>query len=223
MLKLFRYLGPFKLPLVLLVICVFGQVYANLALPDYTARIINQGIIGGDRDAIYRYGAIMLVISLIYGLFAVAVGFIASRIATGIPEPSRRSFHQGRRFFAAGVQPILDGLADHALHERHAADPDGAGHASAPGLMAPFMGIGAVIKAYQLAPSMTWIMAVAIGILFVIIATLFSMSIPRFTRLQNLVDRLNLVTREILTGMRVIRAFNREGYEEASSSGATAI
>ncbi|HQY31743.1 MAG TPA: ABC transporter ATP-binding protein, partial [Thermomicrobiales bacterium] len=82
------------------------------------------------------------------------------------------------------------------------------------GLYAPIMGIGAIIKAYHLAPSMTWIMAVAIGILIVIIATLFTLAIPRFTRLQQLVDRLNLVTREILNGLRVIRAFNREAYEE---------
>src|SRR5262249_27750348 len=83
------------------------------------------------------------------------------------------------------------------------------------GVMAPFMGIGAVIKAYGLAPSMTWIMAVAMGILFIVIATLFALTIPRFTKLQQLVDRLNLVTREGLTGLRVIRAFNREGQEKA--------
>ncbi|MFL5759473.1 MAG: ABC transporter ATP-binding protein [Thermomicrobiales bacterium] len=83
------------------------------------------------------------------------------------------------------------------------------------GLLAPFMGIGAVFKAYQLAPSMTWIMAIAIGILFIIIVTLFTITIPRFTRLQLLVDNLSLVTRETLSGVRVIRAFNRENYEEA--------
>jgi ATP-binding cassette subfamily B protein len=80
-------------------------------------------------------------------------------------------------------------------------------------IMAPLMGIGAVIKAYDLAPSMTWIMAVAVGVLLVVIVVLLTLAMPRFTRLQQLVDRLNLVTRERLTGMRVIRSFNRESWE----------
>jgi ATP-binding cassette subfamily B protein len=81
-------------------------------------------------------------------------------------------------------------------------------------LMAPFMGVIAIIKAYGLAPSMTWIMVVAVITLIVIIAIIFSIALPRFSRLQKLVDRLNLVTREILTGLRVIRAFGREQHEE---------
>ncbi len=81
-------------------------------------------------------------------------------------------------------------------------------------LMAPIMGVWAIYKAYNLAPSMTWIMAVAVGALAIIIATLFALAVPRFKVLQNLVDRLNLVTREILTGLRVIRTFNKEAYEE---------
>ena len=81
-------------------------------------------------------------------------------------------------------------------------------------LMAPFMGVIAIIKAYGLAPSMTWIMVAAVITLIIIIAIIFSIALPRFSRLQKLVDRLNLVTREILTGLRVIRAFGQEQHEE---------
>jgi ATP-binding cassette subfamily B protein len=76
------------------------------------------------------------------------------------------------------------------------------------------MGIWAIIKAYQNAPSMTWIMGLAVGVLIAVIGVLFTIAIPRFRSLQKLVDRLNLVSREILTGLRVIRAFNREPVEE---------
>jgi len=76
------------------------------------------------------------------------------------------------------------------------------------------MGILSTIKAYYLAPSMTWIMAVAVVGLIFIIAVLFRIIIPKFSQLQRLVDKLNLVTREFLTGLRVIRAFNKEDYEE---------
>jgi ATP-binding cassette subfamily B protein len=81
-------------------------------------------------------------------------------------------------------------------------------------LMAPLMGVLATFKAYQLVPSMTWIMAVAVIVLISIIIVLFKIVTSKFDRLQKLIDKLNLVTREILTGLRVIRAFNKEEYEE---------
>src|SRR5690606_31048577 len=77
-------------------------------------------------------------------------------------------------------------------------------------LMAPIMGVWAIVKAYNLAPGMTWIMALAIGTLAVVIAALFTVVLPRLSRVQALVDRLNLVSRQVLTGLRVIRAFNKE-------------
>ena len=80
--------------------------------------------------------------------------------------------------------------------------------------MAPIIGVLATLKAYRLAPSMTWIMGVAVVALISIIALIFKMVTPKFTQLQKLLDKLNLVTREILTGLRVIRAFNKEKYEE---------
>ena len=82
MLKLLHYFKPYWWALILLVLCVFGQTYANLSQPDYAARIINEGIIGFDRNSIYRNGLAMLVYSLIGGVFLVATGYIASRLAT---------------------------------------------------------------------------------------------------------------------------------------------
>jgi len=80
-------------------------------------------------------------------------------------------------------------------------------------LAAPIMGIGAVQKAYAIAPSMTWIMAVAVGVLTALIIFLFVFAVPKFELMQKLIDKLNLFTRQNLTGVRVIRAFNRQNYE----------
>ena len=215
MFSLLKYFKPYILPLVVLVILVFGQTQANLALPDYMAKIVNQGIVGQDLSAIWHNGLIMLLITLAGGLCMVGVGFIAARIATGVTQHIRDdlfatvesfSLLEFNTFSTASlitrstndlqqVQMVLVILLRMAL-------------------MAPLMGIGAIIKAYQLAPSMTWIMAVAIGCLVLIITVLFSIALPRFKKLQQMVDQLNLVTREILTGLRVIRAFNREPFEE---------
>lgn len=216
MLRLVRYLKPFTLPLIVMLVLLYGQTTANLELPDYMAKIVNRGIVGQDTDLVYRTGLEMLLIALAGGVCMVGVGFIASRIATGVTRNLRDdtftkieefSLIEFNKFSTASlitrctndmqqIQMVLVMILRLAL-------------------MAPFMGIGAIIKAYGLAPSMTWIMAVAIGVLMVMIVALFAAALPRFGKLQRLVDRLNLVTRESLTGLRVIRAFNREPFEEA--------
>lgn len=215
MVGLARYLKPFGWSLALLLVCVIGQTYTTLALPDYTAKIIDEGIVGGNQSAIYSNGARMLLISLIGGAFMVGVGFLAARIATGFVRDIRddlftkveRFSLQEFNFFSTAslitrctndlqqIQLVMVMLLRLAL-------------------MAPIMAIWAIVKAYRLAPSMTWIVAVAVVAIVVLIAVLFYFAMPRFRRLQKLVDRLNLVTREILTGLRVNRAFNKEAVEE---------
>lgn len=81
-------------------------------------------------------------------------------------------------------------------------------------LYAPILGIGGVIKVTNTKTNMAWIIAVAVGIILVIVGVLMAIAMPKFKSMQKLVDRLNLVTREILTGLPVIRAFSREKHEE---------
>jgi ATP-binding cassette subfamily B protein len=79
---------------------------------------------------------------------------------------------------------------------------------------APIMGVGAIVRALSTAPGMSWIIMLAVAALLVVIATVFALALPRFKILQKLIDKLNLVTRENLTGLRVVRAFNNERHEE---------
>jgi ATP-binding cassette subfamily B protein len=76
------------------------------------------------------------------------------------------------------------------------------------------MGVGAIIKASNMAPSMTWIMGVAVAVLLTMIIVLFVVAVPKFKLVQKLIDKLNLVTRQNLTGLKVIKAFNTETYEK---------
>lgn len=212
--RLARYLKPYLLLVILLVGFLVGQTLANLALPDYMARIVNKGIVGNDTDVIVSTGITMLVVTLLGGLYTVAASFMASRVATGFTRDVRNDTFEKVESFS----PLeFSRFSTASLITRCTNDMQQIQMTMYMllrlALMAPLMGIGAVIKAYDLAPSMTWIMAVAVGILFVVIATLLILVMPRYTRLQQLVDRLNLVTRERLTGMRVIRAFNRESFE----------
>lgn len=81
-------------------------------------------------------------------------------------------------------------------------------------LYAPILGIGGLIKVLNTESSMTWILAVGVGAILVVILVLFTVAMPRFKKLQTLIDRINMVTREILTGIPVIRAFSAEKHEE---------
>ena len=81
-------------------------------------------------------------------------------------------------------------------------------------LYAPILGVGGVMKVFQTDASMTWILALAVILILLLVGILFKVAMPRFTKLQTLIDKLNLVTREILTGIPVIRAFSTEKHEE---------
>jgi len=81
-------------------------------------------------------------------------------------------------------------------------------------LYAPILGLGGVYKVFQTDASMTWILGLAVVLIILFVAFLFKIAMPKFTKLQYLIDELNLVAREILTGVSVIRAFSREKHEE---------
>ena len=188
---------------------------ANLQLPDYMAKIINDGIIGESMDAIYRNGGIMLLVTLGGGIAAVGVGFLATRVATSFARDIRRKVFEKVESFSIAE---FNSLSTASLITRSTNDIQQIQMVTLMilrmVLMAPFMAIGALQNAIQNAPELSWIIAMAVGALFVIIVVLFTTALPKFKILQKMVDTLNLVTRENLTGLRVIRAFNKEKTEE---------
>ena len=90
MMKLLKYLKPYVWLIIPLIILTYLQVMANLQLPDYMAKIINNGIIAEDMSSIYQNGGIMLLITLGGGVAAIGVGYLASRVATGLARDLRR-------------------------------------------------------------------------------------------------------------------------------------
>jgi len=212
--RLAPYLRPYLLAVIAMLVLLVGQILANLALPDLMAKIVNDGIVGNDTDVIVSTGARMLLVALAGGLCTIGASFLASRVATGFTRDVRNDTFEAVESFS----PLeFSRFSTASLITRCTNDMQQIQMALFMllrlAVMAPLMGIGAVIKAYHLAPSMTWIMAVSVGVLFAVIAILLTLAMPRFSRLQKLVDRINLVTRERLTGIRVIRAFNRQNFE----------
>lgn len=215
MLKLFKYFKPYTLELIALVFLVIGVVAATLQLPDYMADIINNGVVKSNNNIIFHNAYLMLLVSLGGGFCTIGVGYLSSRVATGLSRDIREkvfsrvesfSLLEFNKFSTASlmtrstndiqqIQTVMVFLLRMVLQ-------------------APITAIWAIYKAYNLAPSLSWIIALAVIILFGIVFTLFSIALPKFKLLQKLIDRLNLVTRENLTGLRVIRAFNNENIEQ---------
>jgi len=216
MLKLFKYLKPYTLSLIALVVLVFGTAEATLQLPDYMAKIIDEGIVKSDIGLIFHNGLWMLLIALGGAACTIGVGYFASKIATGFSRDIRnKAFSRVESFSLVEFNKFSTA----SLITRSTNDIQQIQMVMVlllrMVLLAPVMGVWAIFKAYNLAPSLSWIIALAVAVLLGVISVMFSVALPKFKVLQKLVDRLNLVTRENLTGLRVIRAFNNEKLEQA--------
>ena len=164
---------------------------------------------------ILRIGGLMLLIALASAAATILVGLLASRVAAGLARNLRRYlFDRVMRFSASE----LSRFSTASLITRSTNDITQVQTASAILIRmvfyAPIIGVGGVIRALDKSPSMWWTIALAVLVLLGLIITVFTIAVPKFKIIQQLIDRLNLVARENLTGMMVVRAFNREAHEE---------
>jgi ATP-binding cassette subfamily B multidrug efflux pump len=210
-----KYFKPYLWGFLFLMVWVLVQAYVNLALPDYTARIVDQGIVLKNMGAIWSEGIIMLLLTLLGGLCAVIIGFIGAKISAGYAKRLRDAIFTKVESFSLGEFNIF---SSSSLVTRSTNDIQQIQNVLAMLLriafLAPFMGIGSIIKVTEIAPGMSWVAFTAICLLVAMIVMLFFAAIPKFTIIQNLVDRLSLQTREMLTGVRVIRAYNKDRAQE---------
>ena len=176
--------------------------------------------IGVDTDALqtsylFRTGGMMLLYSLIMMIAAIAVSYIASRTAAAIGRDLRGRVFKKVVSFSGGE---TDRFSTASLITRSTNDIQQVQMVCVMllrmVLYAPVLGIGGIIKVSQTRTGMSWIIAVAVTAIVLLVGTLMAIALPKFKILQTLVDKLNLVSREILTGIPVIRAFSREKHEE---------
>ncbi len=164
---------------------------------------------------ILRTGLKMLGVSLLAVVATILVGFLASRVAASLGRDLRSRVFKKVVSFS---NQEMDEFSTASLITRSTNDIQQIQMLMVMLLRivfyAPILGIGGVIKVLGTNTSMTWIIAVGVAAVLTLVIVLFSISMPRFKMMQKLVDKLNLVTREILTGLPVIRAFSTEKYEE---------
>lgn len=177
--------------------------------------------LGVDLDAkqmhyIVIKGLEMLGIALLGVLAAVLVGFFASRISSGVAKQMRSDVFRKVESFS---NTEFDKFSTASLITRTTNDVTQVQMLISMGLRlmcyAPIMGVGGIIFALQKSVSLSWIIALAVIVLLCLVVVLLNVAMPKFKSLQRLTDRLNLVSRENLSGMLVVRAFTNEKFEEA--------
>ena len=176
--------------------------------------------IGEDVDRIQmqyilKAGAEMLLMALLIMAASISVTFLSSRVAAALGHDLRNGVYRKVMGFSSGE---YNKFSTASLITRSTNDVQQVQMTMAMMfrivLYAPILGIGGVIRVLRTDSSMTWILGLGVGLILAVILMLFLIAMPKFTMLQTLIDRLNLVTREILTGIPVIRAFSREKHEE---------
>ena len=210
MLKLFRFLAPYRGYLVVVLVLALAQSIGSLLLPRLMADIVDHGIVRGDQGAIVKTGGLMLLMSIVATLCAIAGSFYSSKVATGLGRALRGaifarvehlSIHQFDRFGAA------------SLVTRTTNDTTQVQQMLIMMLMvvivAPMMAIGGVILAVSQDAELAWVLIAVMPVMAIIFTLIMRRSVPLSTAMQAKIDRLNLVLGEGLSGVRVIRAFDR--------------
>lgn len=210
-----RYYRPYILPVIVIIGVLFGQAMCELALPGYMSDIINNGIVKQDMGTIRHVGLIMIVVAFGSMVFSICGSFIASRTAAKSARDIRAAlFHRVTAFSTAEMNQFSTA----SLITRSTNDVQTVQMTTVMilrmAVFSPIMGVGALINALNTTVSLTWIIGVTLAGILVLMGALFFMVMPKFRVLQSKLDRLNLLIKERLSGLLVVRAFNTEEYEE---------
>ncbi|MCJ7710039.1 MAG: ABC transporter ATP-binding protein, partial [Chloroflexi bacterium] len=191
------------------------QSIANLYLPELYAEIINNGVAKGDTDYILRTGGLMLLVTGSLMIAAIIAVFFSAKVAMGFGRDVRNGLFRKVETFS---QVEVNHFGAASLITRNTNDVTQVQQvvllALTMMLSAPMMAVGGIIMALRQDVPLTGILLVILPILLLVIGLVMSRAIPLFQAMQKKIDRINLVMRETLSGVRVIRAFVRTRHEE---------
>ena len=214
MIKLLRLIKPYRISIALVSVLAFLQSLANLFLPTLMADIVDSGIVKGDTAYILRVGVIMLLITIGGTVCAVAGSFFSARIAIGFGKIIRQKIFTHVENFSLHE---FDTFGTASLITRTTNDTTQVQQVIIMILSmlitAPMMAIGGVILAFSQDAALVWVLVAAMPVVAVVFLLIIRPAIPLFQVMQVKIDKLNLVLDEGLTGVRVVRAFDRNDYE----------
>lgn len=215
MIKLMRYLKPYSSSIAVLMFLVLLQCISELYLPTLMADIVDKGIVTGDVPYIWRIGGFMLLVALGGAACAIITSYLSAKIGVGYARDLRsRVFghvenYSLREFDTIGTASLITRSTNDITQVQTVWIM-----ILRMMVMAPMMCIGGIIMALSKDVGLSWIIVVVIPVLLSAIFLIASRAMPYFKVMQKKIDKINLVLREGLTGIRVIRAFNREPREK---------
>lgn len=214
---------PYRIPVIFVLALVFLQTLSDLYLPTLMADIIDKGVVTGDTPYIWRIGGVMLLIAALGGVCAIGASYMSAKAAGGFGRDLRR------RVFAHVEQFSLnefDKIGTASLITRTTNDITQVQMVLTMLMrvmvMAPLMCFGGIIMALSKDVMLSWVLITVVPLLALLIFAIVSRSVPHFKAMQTKIDKLNLVLRENLTGIRVIRSFNQTAHEQKRFDGANA-
>ena len=211
--KLFGFLKKHLFTIILSVVLIFIQVMSNLSLPRLMSEIINNGVMVNDIPMIWRTGGYMILLTAVGGISVVIASFLLSRISASFGVDLRRAVFTKLTY--ASLEQIGE-FGTSTLVTRTTNDINQLQQLiiiSRMLIMAPLMGVGGIIMAIYEAPTLSYIVFIVLALLIGIIGSAMFLVVPKFKALQQKLDYLTLVLREYLTGLRVIKAFNKNKIE----------
>ena len=214
MFKMLRYIRPYYKQAIILILSIAMQAWGVLRLPTLMSEIVNKGIIDKDTDLILMVGVQMFLWTVLSSIGALSSSYFSAKIGAAIGRDMRDDVFKKILSFSIAE---IDKFSTASLITRTTNDISTVQNTLimmlSMMLRAPLMAVLAIIEAVRLAPDMTWIIAVSVGVLLFCVISIMMTVMPKFVLYQKLFDKINLLTRENLTGRRVIRAFNNEKYE----------
>jgi ATP-binding cassette subfamily B protein len=217
------YLAPYRGALAIVIGLLLVQAIANLYLPELNADIINNGVVRGDTDYIVRTGGFMLAVTFALGIAAIIGVYFGARTSMALGRDLRRAIFRKVETFS---QVEVNRFGAASLITRNTNDVQQLQVVVLMALTimisAPILTVGGVIMALRQDVPLTGILLVIVPIMGILIGVVMSRAIPLFQAMQRKLDRINLVMRETLAGVRVIRAFVRTRHEEERFDAANA-
>lgn len=214
LLKLFRFLRPYTPQVLVVLLLAFFQSLSELYLPTLMSDIVDKGIVSGDTAYIWRVGGVMLLVAAGGTLVAIGGAYLSAVVSSGFGRDMRGQVFRKVQSFSLQE---FDRLGTATLITRTTNDITQVQMVVMLILRmmitAPMMMIGGIVMAVSKDPTLSLVIVVTIPVLVGLIALVASKGIPLFKAMQQKIDRLNLVVREGLTGIRVVRAFNRTDHE----------
>lgn len=209
-----KYLKKYKFWILLNFICVFGFALVELGIPTLVAEMIDQGISFNDKMIVYRYGLILVCISIIGVLGVILLGYCSSKISTRVTQDMRNDiFQKASKFSAAemnyfGVSSMITRTNQDAYQVQLFINV-----LLRTALLTPVMMIASFVMTFRASISLSMIILATIPIIVLGVLYVAKKSGPISTAQQATLDDLNLISRENLSGVKVIRAFKQEDYE----------